>query len=201
MRWLRPSRRTPGSAALLATVIVLGLAACSLGPVGSGDGAGTEVTAGPAADMTTLFEADQADIDQARFEQAEGRSRWRTAGPTTYTMTVGYVGVGMIEVAIDDGQTVSTTILAEPGEHKWLSNSGLPSSVAEAFDQLDALIAAAAAPENDPDGDCNARYFTARWDRELGYPTYFDGLGPCEEGVGVSITVSRPDSPSTGDNE
>jgi hypothetical protein len=169
-----------------AVLVVLGLSACAGGSTTVTDG---DPGAGSAPDLAPEFEADQADIERARFEQAHGRARWEAEAVTGYTMTVGYVGVGMVEVAVEDGQPVSTTILAEPNQREWLANAGLPSTVDEAFDQVDTLIDAASAPGNNPDGNCDARYFTARWDPELGYPEYFDGLGPCEDGVGVSITV------------
>lgn len=188
-RYLPPSRcrrRRVWAAAVIApaALVVLGLSACA-------SPAATDAvpSAGSAPELTPENEADQADIERARFEQADGRARWHAAALTAYTMTVGYLGVGMIEVSVDGGQPVSTTILAEPDQLEWLANTGLPSTVDEAFDQVDTLIDAASAPGNNPDGNCDARYFTARWDPELGYPAYFDGLGPCEDGVGVAITV------------
>jgi len=193
----RPSRcrrRRGWAAALIAPAVlaVLGLSACAVASPTATDGV---PVAGSVPDLTPEFEADQADIERARFEQADGRARWQAAALTAYTMTVGYVGVGMVEVSVDGGQPVSTTILAEPDQLEWLANSGLPSTVDEAFDQVDSLIDAASAPGNNPDGNCDARYFTARWDPELGYPVYFDGLGPCEDGVGVAITVMPDQQP------
>jgi len=141
------------------------------------------------ADRTPSFEADQDDIEQARFEQSEGRNRWAAAAPTDYTLSVGYAGFGAIEIVFEGDKAVSTTIIGDEEEAQWLADRGLPLTVADAWDQVESIIDAAAASSTPPDGNCEAYYFTIRWDVELGYPAYYDALGPCDDGVGVTITV------------
>lgn len=133
----------------------------------------------------------EQNLRAARHVFDEGTLRWESFDPFAHIMTAGLAGISEVRVEFDaEGNVVSEeVVLGEPDDP---AVELLPRSVDEVFAELDALIAAFETGERAvPDeGECGA-HFNARFNTDLGVPEYYDSLGPCEDGVGISINVSR----------
>lgn len=66
----------------------------------------------------------------------------------------------------------------------------LPRSIADAFAEIDKLIRQFETGEREvpEDGECG-NHFNARYDETLGNPESYNTLGPCEDGIGLSLSV------------
>ena len=193
LSFLRPARLA------IATGIVLLASSCGSGS--SSNAASTETTTSPtapASSTTTTAPADDSrpdliseqDIAEARAAFESGQADWEASGISSYTLDVGLTTVGSVRVEVVEGVVVSEVI--EGAEVDEWFHTPLPRTVEELFSELDAIIAVI---ENDPAlvpplGDCGSHHLNARFDAELGYPSYYDTLGPCDDGVGISATVT-----------
>ena len=125
------------------------------------------------------------ELARARFEAA--KRLWESQEPFSYTFRAGVQTINMIEIDFDaEGNASPERVVL--GEDTNLEN--LPRSVDEAFDQIDARIAQFETGELEvPDeGDCG-HHFYADFHPELGAPWAYDGLSPCDDGVGLQLEI------------
>ncbi len=127
--------------------------------------------------------------DQARHTYDIAVARWEDQQPAAHVLTVGFDGVSelVIEFAVD-GTVVSESL--ELGDPDGWEVERLPRSIADAFTEIDVLIrrfetGELAVPE---DGECG-HHLNARYDATLGNPVSYDTHGPCDDGIGLSLSV------------
>lgn len=130
----------------------------------------------------------ERDISEARSAFESAKADWENSGTTDYTLEVEVVSIGLVRAEVVDGQVVSEEIEGTEVD-EWFAKR-VPRTVDGLFDELDEIIALF---EDDPskipaDGDCGY-HMNARLDSDLGYPTYYDTLGPCDDGVGLTARV------------
>lgn len=126
----------------------------------------------------------EQDLPVARASLDAAREKWEAAGLTDYTLEIGYETLTVHRFDVVEGVAVADA----SGPAK---DDSLPRSMEEVFQQVEDFVAAA---ENDPslvlpEGECGY-HFNIDVDPEFGYPTYYDSLGPCDDGVGVRVVVT-----------
>lgn len=140
-----------------------------------------DTTGAPAVPTDKISEQDLA-VARASLDAA--RNRWEAAGLTDYTLELGYSTLTVYRFDVVGGEAVAEGIGPDEGDF-------LPRSMEEILQQVEDFVATA---ENDPslvlpEGECGY-HFNIEFDAELGYPTYYDSLGPCDDGVGVRVVVT-----------
>ncbi len=135
-----------------------------------------------------LLHISEQDIDHAREAFDLSRQVWDDREPFAYTLQIGATTVNEIEIDVDEGgKVVAERVILDDGNADSLSRS-----VDEVFDRVEAAISAFESGEFDVPtrGECG-RHVNVMFDEALGYPTYWDELGPCDDGVGIRVEV-RP---------
>jgi len=106
-----------------------------------------------------------------------------------HTLTTYFGTFAELEISYDaDGNVLSENVSHDE------SGAGqvefLPRSVDAAFAEIDALISLFETGEREvpEDGECG-HHFNVRYDATLGNPTSYDTLGPCDDGVGLELSV------------
>ena len=124
--------------------------------------------------------------DQAIESVPAARALWEESEPDQYLFEIGYESIGFLEIEVVGG------VPGEPvktGDIDAWSGDTLPRTVDEAFDELDAILERSF--ENPADEDsCQGTFFNMRFNTDVGHPTYYDTLGPCDDGIGVTIRVT-----------
>ncbi len=169
-------------------IALIGSAFVLFGVGSCGSGSEVERVSEPIElDLSQSFS--EQDISMIRAALDAARSQWDSKGPGPYTMRV-FVGTfSEVKTIVDaDGQLESETIVNGTAADVEV----LPRTVSEAFDVLDRLISDYEdgrwqVPEP---GECGV-HLNVRFDPDLGYPSSYDQLGPCDDGVGVEIAVER----------
>lgn len=156
-----------------------------LASCGSGSPAATGEPTQPGPRPGSITERN---ISEARSAYQSAIADWKSSGIDSYTLEVGVESIGLVRAQVVDGQLVSEEV-DDAEVDEWF-NEPLPRTVEGLFAELDQMIAVF---EDDPSkvpsaGDCGY-HLNARLDPELGYPTYYDTLGPCDDGVGLSAKV------------
>ena len=132
----------------------------------------------------------EQDLDQARAALDGARAQWDGREPFAFTLQVGIQAVNGIEIDFDaDGNPIAErVVLGDPDEDGF---GVLPRSVDDVFDRIENALVEfeTGALPVPPAGDCG-NHFNAEFDEALGSPTYFDTLGPCDDGVGLRIAVT-----------
>lgn len=176
-------------------VVVLGLAlsACGSDSITTT----TSPTTAPGDDDVILQVEDistpisEQNLQEARHILDVGKLRWESFEPFAHIMTVGLEGITELRLEFDaDGTLVSEElVLGEPDDP---TMQLLPRSVDDVFAELDALIAPFETGERSvpEEGECGA-HFNARFDSDWGVPEYYDALGPCDDGVGLTVSIAR----------
>jgi len=188
---MKPTQRHLTRPHVLRTVILV-----LLGFVLISCGSSDTPPAGESADVPEQILAErptsisEQDIGLARAAFLSGKADWERAGITTYTLEVGVESIGLVTVEVVDGAVVSEQIDGAEVD-QWFSRP-LPRTVDLLFVELDRLIAEF---ETDPTRvrqpeECGYA-LNARFDSDLGYPTYYDTLSPCDDGVGLTVRVIR----------
>ncbi len=131
----------------------------------------------------------EQNLDQARSSFDAAKATWEDRKPAGFVFRAGVESINMIEIVFDaDGAAAAETVVfGEADPEGW---AYVPRSVDEAFDEVEALLIRFETgewPVPDPD-DCGS-HFNADFDPELGAPTYYDTLGPCDDGVGIRMEV------------
>lgn len=205
----RSARVAPVVAAVAAAVVVLASCGSTAGTTESAESSGeaAPTTIEATVPETTEAEADTSedggiaerpeavsdqDVALARASLVGAQTDWEASGITSYTLEVGVETIGSVTVEVVDGLAVSETINGEEVD-AWF-NEPLPRTVEALFAEVDGIISPF---EADPSlvpapGDCGM-HFNVKFDAELGYPTYYDELGPCDDGVGLTATVIPDD--------
>ena len=133
----------------------------------------------------------EQDLREARQFYDEGRRRWESHEPFPHILTVGVQTISEVRIEFDaDGNVVAEEVVK--GDPEGSEVTALPRSVDEVFATVDGLIrgfedGTTPIPE---EGECG-HHFGAHFDTDLGVPSFYDTLGPCDDGVGVEITVTR----------
>lgn len=130
----------------------------------------------------------ERDISEARSAFESAKADWENSGTTDYTLEVEVVSIGLVRAEVVDGEVVSEEVEGVEVD-EWF-NDPLPRTVDGLFAEVDKMIGVF---EDDPskipaDQECGY-HMNARLDPELGYPTYYDTLGPCDDGVGLTARV------------
>lgn len=179
---------------LFVLISVLGLLAASCG-------SGEEVVAGPSDETGTSASfrepINEQDVDFARAAFDAAKRNWENTEPFAYTLSSGVESINLIEIDVDAEGNASTVRVVQ-GEEQPEGWSYVPRTVGEAFDELDAILTNFESGEwsTGSPGGCDGSYFNASFDPEFGVPHYYDTLGPCDDGVGIRITVT-PDGRAT----
>lgn len=168
--------KRPHHAIATAIGIAFLLMGCSSG---SGD---TVASVGPRPEMIS-----ERDIVEARSAFNSALADWERSGITDYTLEVGVNTIGKTRVVVSDKTVVSEE--SEGDADQWF-NDPLPRTVEGLFAELDEMISLFEDdPSKLPEGDECGYHLNARLDPEIGYPTYYDTLGPCDDGVGLSAEI------------
>jgi hypothetical protein len=136
-----------------------------------------------APDLSATISEQELERARATFELARGT--WDSGNHSDYTLEIGIQTVSLVSHTVVGGVVQSSeVVVADEGIDR------LPQTVEEIFDQVNSMIREL---EDDPDriappGECGW-HFNIRFDPELGYPAYYDGLGPCDDGVGTEASV------------
>jgi len=178
-------------------VVVAMLALFAVGACGGDDTTSTETPRGsvaPAVDTEILLGGivTEQELDVVRDQYDLARQRWDEHGLTEYRLVVQLQTVVTVTVDHVDGVPVSETVtLISNGATSEMADS-LQRSVDEVFAAIEErLLAFEADPSSVPaPGDCGA-HLNVSFDTDLGHPSYYDGLGPCDDGVGVHVQVIR----------
>lgn len=126
------------------------------------------------------------DVNDARAEHEDALLRWDQAALADFTLIVELAAISRVEVEYEAGQVVSVERTGEQG-------FGMPESVDTLFFLSDLTISdiESGASEPDVNSDCTGRSFTYTYDLEFGLPTSLDDLGPCDDGVSLTATITR----------
>lgn len=131
----------------------------------------------------------EQDLDDARLIFDAAKSRWEGRTPSAYTFRAGVESINQIEVEFAEDGTASPerVIFGDANPEGWAT---VPRSVDEAFDEVEVLLASFedGGFEVPSAGDCG-NHFNVEFDPELGAPQYYDSLGPCDDGVGIRLSV------------
>ena len=111
---------------------------------------------------------------------------WKTQNITSYTFEIGFEGLGFLEIDVIDAVAVE---VRRAGETDSWDDSFLPRTVDAVFDELESVLQRASENPADENG-CGGTFYTIRFNTDFGHPTYYDTLGPCDDGVGVTIRVT-----------
>jgi hypothetical protein len=170
---------------LAVLAIAFGLTGCTSGSESATEpgepGASIEDISGPFSEQ---------DLAAARLAFDAGKERWESFEPFAYTLTVGWETVSELRIDVDaDGTTISEIVVK--GDPETSDIQGLPRSVDEVFTRVENMITMF---EEDssliPDeGECG-HHLNVSFDPDWGVPSRYDGLGPCDDGVGVYVTVT-----------
>jgi hypothetical protein len=130
----------------------------------------------------------ERDVSNARATLDAGRSLWEDEGSSTYTLEIGVQTISLVQYNVVEGVVTDSEVLLTDNGGRGIDD--LPQTVDALFDQVDSMIREL---EDDPskvlpEGECG-RHFNIRFDLELGYPSNYDGLGPCDDGVGIAASV------------
>lgn len=177
---------------VLLTAIMLCAAACGSSTDLSVGAEGTEPAAeapGASESVDLSGRISEQDLAEARRIFDAAKARWEGRTPTAYTFRAGVESINTIEIDFDEDGVGSgeRVIFGEANPAGW---AAVPRSVAEAFDAVEGRIAAFERGEVDvPSPDDCGNHFNAEFDPERGAPHYYDSLGPCDDGVGIRISV------------
>ncbi len=141
-----------------------------------------------------LAGVDQNDASLARGQLALAHSLWSEVGSNSYSMEVGYESLGTVTVEVVDGATVGNPVTNVGSDPDFAFEDQLPLTVEEAFEEMELIVENAEANPAADDGSCDGVFFNFRFDTEFGNPIYYDQLGPCDDGVGISLTVTESDA-------
>ena len=177
---------------LVAAFCVLAAACGSSSEISTSSASETRSEIDGAVDLAARI--NEQDMSQARATLDGAQAKWEGLEPFAYTMSVGFESINMLEIDFDeDGNLVSERVLlGDPGGDGW---GPFPRSVGEAFELVEESVTSFETGELEvpPAGQCG-NHFNAQFDANLGSPTYFDTLGPCDDGVGLRIEIT-PDVP------
>ncbi len=131
----------------------------------------------------------ERNVAQARHTFDLAVEQWERQQPMAHTLTTYFGTFAELEIAYD----VDGNVLSEELRH---DDAGvgqvdfLPRSVDAAFAEIDALIRLFETGEREvPEDDECGHHFNVRYDATLGNPTSYDTLGPCDDGVGLELSV------------
>ena len=129
----------------------------------------------------------ERDLVKTRAHFNAARELWAAEGPSAYTMVVD--SYASIQTEVADEVVLTMSILHHTGG-EW-EVSVLPQRVKDAFVEIDEVISRLEANPSLilPEGECG-NHVTVRFDVETGVPIYYDTLSPCDDGVGVHISVT-----------
>lgn len=154
---------------------------------------GSDATAGqssadPLPDGPRPEQLSEQNVAEARAAFNSAKADWDESGPSAYTFEIGIQTLSLMRFEVVDDVVLTGEQIDDGGDPRFVE--GLPQTVEEFFGDVDKAISAF---ENDPGlvpdpGECGA-HFNITFDPELGYPTYSDGLGPCDDGVGIGAKV------------
>lgn len=166
--------------ALLVLLIGIALVSCS-------SDASNEPDLQPAVDVDLTVSVSEQELELARATFDTAKALWESSDVSAYTFKIGIQTVSLMSFEVVDGVVLTGAVVEGTGD----DFQGLPQTVEAYFALLDEQISAfengaSAVPEP---GECGA-HFTMSFDPELGYPTYNDGLGPCDDGVGIAASVT-----------
>ncbi len=130
---------------------------------------------------------DERDIVAARAAYNEAWELWNAREHGRYEMTIKMGTFAEVRVTVGvDGVVANEKItVGTEGDV-----AGLPRTVDRAFGVIDELLtrfeegSAVVAPE----GECG-EHLNVRFSTTLGHPSSYDRLGPCDDGVGIEISV------------
>jgi hypothetical protein len=170
---------------ILVLTLVIATGACS----------GSDSKEDPVAELGDgiLVSVVQDDASLARGQVALARSLWGEVGFTTYSMQVGYESFGSVTAEVVDGAKVGDPVVSVGANPDFVFEDQLPLTVEEAFEEMEVIVEKAEAFPAADDGSCDGVFFNFRFDTEFGNPTYYDRLGPCDDGVGIFLTVTESD--------
>ncbi len=175
---------------LLATLSLLAVACGSSADVSTesteSDGPETETVDD---EVSLVGRFSEQDLDQARLAFDAAKAHWEGLEPFAYTFSAGVDTISLIEIEFDvDGNaSPETVVFGEADPEGWAT---VPRSVEQAFDEIEVTIAAFESGEFEvPGSDDCGHHFNVEFDPEYGAPHYYDGLGPCDDGVGIRMSV------------
>lgn len=131
----------------------------------------------------------EQDLDAARLVLDTARVRWDEQAASAYTMRFGVESINQFEIDFDsDGSVLDERVVSgNPDDDSW---GDLPRSVQAAFNLVEASLERFESGELEvPRADDCGNHFNAQFDPDLGAPTYFDTLGPCDDGVGFRFAI------------
>lgn len=155
--------------------------------VPEGGAPAAEVAGGTGSDEFVAVVSEQ-NVAEARSSFDAAKQRWQAEGPASYKMLVGYRGVYDVEVLVVDGvATTSTVVQGEGLGGEW---GPLPMTVDEAFTDAERFMTPFEAdPSKVPGPSECGEHFLIQFDPELGFPAGYHSLGPCDDGIGLSIEI------------
>lgn len=129
----------------------------------------------------------ERDLVKTRAHFNAARELWAAEGPAAYTMMVD--SYASIQTEVADEVVLTMTILHDSGNEREVSV--LPNKVKDAFVEIDEIIGRLEANPSLilPNGECG-NHVDVRFDVETGYPVQYNTLSPCDDGVGVHISVT-----------
>jgi len=133
----------------------------------------------------------EQDVEAARHTFDAAKDLWDSFEPFAHTMTIGLQTVSEVRISFDaDGNVLSEEIVR--GDPDGRDTDWLPRTVVGVLEDVDETILAFEDGRHQvPDeGECG-HHFNIRFDPNWGVPASYDGLGPCDDGVGVVITITN----------
>ena len=129
----------------------------------------------------------ERDLVKTRAHFNAARELWATEGPSAYTMVVD--SFASIQTEVADETVMTMTVTRDSGNPREVQV--LPQRVKDAFVEIDEIISRLEANPSLilPEGECG-NHVTVRFDVETGFPIYYDTLSPCDDGIGVHISVT-----------
>jgi len=166
---------------VIASVSLLWFAACSDDVSTSG----TDSLPDPALGEIVT----EQNLDAVRSQFEAGAQTWDQASPTDYRLDVDMGNVASVSIDFVAGSPVAETVAPLNGD--FFDPDLLPRTIDDVFDEIERTLSAL---EDDPSqvpelGECGF-HLNVSFDAALGYPTYYDSLGPCDDGVGISVKVT-----------
>lgn len=177
----------PNCSCLISLVLSVAvvLAACGSDPQPIDDGFETDFDS-PAASGTVRDQIWDQFPDQAIESVPAARALWEQNEPAAYTLEIGYESIGFLEIEVVDG------VPGEPmksGDIDAWAGDSLPQTIDDVFDVFELILQQSENHPADQDS-CQGTFYNMRFNTEVGYPTYYDTLGPCDDGVGVTIRMT-----------
>ncbi len=141
------------------------------------------------SDVEPSLVVTEQNVPEARVSLDAAREKWDAAALTDYRLEV-WSGPRWVHLEIVGGEAVSEELGRADGAGVG-SLDFLPRSMEEVFQAVEDRVAGA---EKDPSrvrppDECGY-HFTIEFAQQTGFPTYYDSLGPCDDGDGIRIVIT-----------